>query len=83
MTPSVGARDIVRNPSLLRIAPTDTLLIEDKKSHKVLGLYIGTEMAKEFLEYQERAGLLTSAKKIVASAKTEYQELEGAIDDKI
>ena len=36
MTQSVGARDILRNPSLLRIAPTDALVVEDKKSHKEL-----------------------------------------------
>ena len=48
MTHSVGARDILRNPSLLRIAPTDTLVVEDKKSHKMLGLYIGTDTAKEW-----------------------------------
>lgn len=83
MTQSVGARDILRNPSLLRIAPTDTLVVEDKKSHKMLGLYIGADTAKEFLEYRERAKLLNSAKKIVASAKKEYEKLEGAVDDGI
>lgn len=83
MTQSVGARDILRNPSLLRIAPTDTLVVEDKKSHKMLGLYIGADTAKEFLEYQTRAKLLNSAKKIAASAKKEYEKLEGAVDDGI
>ena len=83
MTQSVGARDILRNPSLLRIAPTDTLVAEDKKSHKMLGLYIGADTAKEFLEYQAKAKLLSSAKKIAASAKQEYKELEGAVDDGI
>lgn len=83
MTQSVGARDILRNPSLLRIAPTDTLVVEDKKSHKMLGLYIGADTAKEFLEYQARAKLLNSAKKIAASVKKEFQELEGAVDDGI
>ena len=83
MTQSVGARDILRNPSLLRIAPTDTLVVEDKKSHKMLGLYIGADTAKEFLEYQARAKLLNSAKKIAAAAKKEYQELEGTVDDGI
>ena len=83
MTQSVGARDILRNPSLLRIAPTDTLVVEDKKSHKMLGLYIGVDTAKEFLAYQERVKLLNSAKKIAASAKKEYKELESAVDDGI
>lgn len=48
-----------------------------------LGLYIGADTAKEFLEYQARAQLLNRAKRIAASAKKEYKELEGAVDDGI
>ena len=34
-----GARDIVRNPSLLWIDSQDSFIVEDKKAHKRLGIY--------------------------------------------
>ncbi|MFP4486599.1 MAG: hypothetical protein ACLFOC_06525 [Campylobacterales bacterium] len=46
---SYGTREIVRNPSLLRINPSESYIIEDKKSHKELGVYLGVELVKEFL----------------------------------
>ncbi|HRF57650.1 MAG TPA: hypothetical protein PLV58_09665 [Campylobacterales bacterium] len=81
MTQTVGARELLRNPSLLRIAPSDTIIVEDKKRHKTLGMYIGVEVAEEFMEYQKRAKMLLCAKKIAASSKKEYDLLEGSIDD--
>jgi hypothetical protein len=81
MTQIVGAREILRNPSLLRIAPNDTMVIEDKRAHKMLGMYIGTEVAEEFIRFQQKEKLLKSAQKIAASAKEEYDWLEGTIDD--
>ena len=81
MTQTVGSREILRNPSLLKIAPEETLIIEDKKAHKMLGMYIGTQLAEEFIRYQEKANLLKSAKKITLSAKKENAILEGALSD--
>ena len=81
MTQTVGAREILRNPSLLKIAPDETMIVEDKKAHKMLGLYIGAGIADEFLKYQAKAKLLSSAKKIAASSKKEFAQLEGAVDD--
>ena len=81
MTQTVGTREILRNPSLLKIAPEETLIIEDKKAHKMLGMYIGVELAQEFMRYQEKAKLLKSAKKIASSAKQENAILEGALSD--
>lgn len=81
MTQIVGTRDILRNPSLLKIGPSETLVVEDKKAHRMLGMYIGTDVANEFLEYQTKAKLLASAKKIAQSAKKEYSELEDSADD--
>ncbi len=81
MTQTVGAREILRNPSLLKIAPEETLIIEDKKAHKMLGMYIGVELAEEFMRYQEKANLLKSAKKIALSAKKENAILEGVLSD--
>jgi len=46
-----GTRDIIRNPSLLRIDTRDSFIVEDKKAHKQLGIYIGTDLAKEFFAY--------------------------------
>ena len=40
-----GTRDILRNPSLLRIAPDENIIIEDKKAHKRLGVYLGVDLA--------------------------------------
>ncbi|MGE4295195.1 MAG: hypothetical protein AB7E49_05785 [Campylobacterales bacterium] len=81
MTQTVGAREILRNPSLLKIGPKDTLVVEDKRSHTMLGLYVGTELAEAFLAYQKKAKMLESAHKIAASSKAEYEALEGTIDD--
>lgn len=81
MTQTVGAREILRNPSLLKIAPEASLIIEDKKAHKMLGMYIGVELAEEFMHYQEKANLLKSAKKIATASKKEYALLEGSIND--
>ena len=36
MSKNYGKRDIVRNPSLLRIAPDDTVVIEDKITQTVI-----------------------------------------------
>ncbi len=41
MTTVYGVRDIIRNSSLLRIKPNDSFIVEDKKSHKTLGVYLG------------------------------------------
>lgn len=81
MTQVIGARELLRNPSLLRIAPNDTMVIEDKRSHTVLGMYIGAEIAEDFLRFQQKEKLLKSAQKIAASSKEEYEEMEGTIDD--
>lgn len=76
-----GSRDIVRNPSLLRIEEEDSFIVEDKKAHKTLGVYIGVKLADEFFEYLRKQELLNSAKKIKANSKKEFEDLEGAIDD--
>ena len=34
MTAVYGSREIVRNPSLLRIDENDSFIVEDKKAHK-------------------------------------------------
>ena len=76
-----GARDIVRNPSLLRIDSDDSFIVEDKKAHKRLGIYLGVNLAEEFFAYKKREKLLTSAKKIKESVSEEYEFLEGTVDD--
>jgi len=76
-----GARDIVRNPSLLRIDAYDSFIVEDKKAHKRLGIYLGVELAEEFFAYKKREKLLNAAKKIKEQAKEEYAFLEGTVDD--
>lgn len=81
MTQIMGSREILRNPSLLRIAPNDVIVIEDKRAHKMLGMYIGIEIAEDFIRFQQKEKLLKSAQKIAASAKEEYEWLEGTIDD--
>ena len=81
MSKTYGARDIVRNPSLLRIGPGETIIIEDKKSHKQLGLYIGVALAEEFEAYRRRCRLMDAAHKIKAQAAEESSELEGSIGD--
>lgn len=81
MTQVIGARELLRNPSLLRIAPNETMVIKDKRSHTVLGMYIGAEIAEEFIRFQQKEKLLKSAQKIAASAQEEYEFLDGTIDD--
>jgi len=76
-----GARDIVRNPSLLRIDSQDSFIVEDKKAHKRLGIYLGVQLAEEFFAYKKREQLLNAAKKIKEHATKEYEFLEGSIDD--
>ncbi len=76
-----GARDIVRNPSLLRIDANDSYIIEDKKAHKKLGIYLGVELAEKFFEYTRKQELLESAKKIKESAKAENELLDGTTND--
>ena len=76
-----GAREIVRNPSLLRIDPDDSFIVEDKKAHKRLGIYLGANLAQEFFDYKKREELLKAAKKIKEHALEENKLLEGSIDD--
>ena len=71
-----GTREIVRNPSILRISPDENIIIADKKAHKTLGIYIGTNLAEKFFIYLEKEKLLNSAKKIKESAIKEYGEIE-------
>jgi hypothetical protein len=58
-------------------------MVEDKKSHKKLGLYIGMELAEKFLEFQRKERLLESAKKIRENSKQESEIFEMVIDDGI
>ena len=81
MTDIYGARDIVRNPSLLRIDPLESFIVEDKKAHKRLGLYLGVELAESFFEYRKKEALLDSARKIKESARKETNDLEGTVSD--
>ena len=81
MSDIFGARDIVRNPSLLKIDPDESFIVEDKKAHKQLGIYLGTNLAREFFEYQKRKALLDSARKIKENASKENELLEGSIND--
>jgi hypothetical protein len=76
-----GARDIVRNPSLLKINAKESFVVEDKKAHKRLGVYLGIDLAEEFFAYKKREKLLNAARKIKESASEEYREMEGSIDD--
>ena len=81
MSISYGARDISRNPSLLRIGKDEEFTIEDKKSHKKLGVYIGMNLAEEFFAYKKKKELLDAANKIKESAKSEYDNMEGTLND--
>jgi len=81
MTTIYGSRDIVRNPSLLRIDGDASFVVEDKKAHKKLGVYIGVELADEFFNYLKKQKLLASAHKIKASSLSELELLEGSSDD--
>ncbi len=83
MTAVYGARDITRNPSLLRIKVDESFIVEDKKAHKTLGVYLGVELADEFFRYLKKQKLLKSAKKIKESAKVEYENLNGTLSDGI
>lgn len=81
MSKVYGTREILRNPSLLRISPNENIIIEDKKAHKRLGVYIGNDLADKFFDYLEKEKLLESARKIKNSAKEEYDKLEESISD--
>lgn len=76
-----GARDITRNPSLLKIKADDSFIVEDKKAHKTLGVYLGVELAEKFFAYVKKQELLESAKKIKQSAQEESLALEGTLND--
>lgn len=76
-----GVRDLVRNPSLLRIDPDDSFIVEDKKAHKQLGIYLGANLAQEFFDYKKREVLLKAAKKIKENSLKENMLLEGTVDD--
>ncbi len=76
-----GARDIVRNPSLLRIEPEESFVVEDKKAHKRLGVYLGTKLAEEFFAYRKKEALLKAAYRIKESAAKENTALEESLDD--
>ncbi len=83
MSKIYGTREIVRNPSLLRIDPDESFIIEDKKAHTQLGVYLGNKLAKEFFDYKQKEKLLKSARKIKASAKLENTLLEASLDDEL
>jgi len=81
MSKFYGVREITRNPSLLKIAPDEYFVIEDRKSHKALGLYLGTQLAEEFEAYRRKRKLLEAARKIKSAAVEENERLEGTLDD--
>jgi hypothetical protein len=83
MTAIYGSRDIIRNPSLLRIEENDSFVVEDKKAHKTLGVYLGSKLAEEFFNYAKKQELLKSAKKIRSSANEEFEKLQGTLNDGI
>ncbi|MRJ03414.1 MAG: hypothetical protein GXO19_07555 [Epsilonproteobacteria bacterium] len=76
-----SVREIARHPSILKIDPWESILIEDRKLHKILGLYIGSELAKEFELFLQRKRLLDAAQRIKEAAKREYKKLEGCSHD--
>ncbi|SFZ97763.1 hypothetical protein MNB_SV-5-133 [hydrothermal vent metagenome] len=76
-----GARDIVRNPSLLRIDSNESFIVEDKKAHKRLGIYLGVDLAEEFFSYKKKDKLLNAAKKIKENAIKENLLLDESVDD--
>ncbi|NOQ29845.1 MAG: hypothetical protein GQ570_01855 [Helicobacteraceae bacterium] len=78
-----GSREIVRNPSLLRIDANESFIVEDKKAHKTLGVYLGVELANEFFKYTQKQKLLSSARKIKDSASEEVALLNGTDEDGI
>ncbi len=81
MPKSYGTREIVRNPSLLRIDPNESFTIEDKKAHKRLGVYLGVELAEEFFAFKAQQKLLQAAQKIKESASKENALMEESLDD--
>lgn len=81
MTVVYGSREIVRNPSLLRIDENESFIVEDKKAHKTLGVYLGVNLAKEFFKYSKKKELLKAAIKIKENAKYELEMLSGADAD--
>jgi len=83
MNVTYGTRDITRNPTLLKIDPNDSFLVEDKRAGKRLGVYLGIDLADEFLAYKKRKKLLESARKIKKDAKVENILLEGTLDDEL
>ena len=83
MTAVYGSREIVRNPSLLRIDENDSFIVEDKKAHKKLGVYLGVKLAEDFFKYSKKQELLKAAQKIKQNAKEELELLSGSIDDGI
>ncbi len=83
MTEVYGSREIVRNPSLLRIKEDESFIIEDKKAHKTLGIYLGVKLANDFFRYNKKMELLASAKKIKENAKNELSLLDGVSADGI
>lgn len=42
-------------------------IVEDKKAHKRLGIYLGVALAEEFFAYKKREKLLNAARKIKES----------------
>lgn len=83
MTAVYGSREIVRNPSILRIDENDSFIVEDKKAHKTLGVYLGTKLADDFFKYTKKQELLKSAQKIEQNSKIEHQMISEANDDGI
>jgi len=83
MTTIYGSREIVRNPSLLRINENESFIVEDKKAHKTLGIYLGVKLANDFFNYNKKQELLKSAKKIKQNAKKEVELLSGTSCDGI
>lgn len=57
MTTIYGSRDIIRNPSLLRIEENSSFVVEDKKAHKTLGVYLGIKLAEAFFNYTKKQEL--------------------------
>lgn len=83
MTAVYGSREIVRNPSLLRIDENESFIVEDKKAHKTLGVYLGVKLADDFFKYNKKQELLKSAYKIKQNSKDELDLLSGANADGI
>ncbi len=81
MTAVYGSRDITRNPSLLKIKADESFIVEDKKAHKTLGVYLGVDLADKFFAFIKKQELLQSAKKIQKSATAENKILNGTLND--